>query len=183
MFKFARTSLALALLSAAISIPSVASAKDVTLRTAEMISDRSILGAGDYFWNDTLDATGKISIQVNLATQMAYVYRGEDLIGATNISSGKAGFDTPQGSFTILGKEDNHWSKKYKADMPYTMWVTNDGVALHSGVTPGRKTSHGCVHLPNAFAALLYKVTQRGAVVYITDDHPAKDFTLESIAN
>lgn len=160
-----------------------ASAKDMTLSHGDHVTERSILKAGDFVWNDFNMVPGKIKVTINLKTQMAYVYRGNFLIGATNISTGREGFDTPTGTFTILGKEDNHWSKKYKADMPWTMWVNNDGVALHGGVTPGRRTSHGCIHLPHDFAEQLYTVMQTGATVKIINESPARNLSIASITN
>lgn len=165
-------------LVASVSFVSAARAKDITDTHFNQLTDRSIVAAGNYAWNDIDYVPGKITIKINLTTQMAYVSRGDVLIGVANVSSGRQGFETPVGKFSILGKEDNHWSKKYKADMPYTMWVTNDGVALHSGSTPGRTTSHGCVHLPHDFAALLYPVVSKGATVEITGDRSAGSLTL-----
>jgi hypothetical protein len=159
-------------------VPAIAEAKDITDTHFNQLTDRSILKAGDYAWNDIAYVPGKITIKINLVTQMAYVSRGEMLIGITNVSSGREGFESPVGRFSILGKEDNHWSKRYKADMPYTMWVTTDGVALHSGSTPGRTTSHGCIHLPDAFAAFLYAAVENGATVEISNDRPASGLTL-----
>jgi hypothetical protein len=147
----------------------VASARPVSEDMMGTLHERSILAPGDFGWDDDAGLTGKVTVRINLLTQMAYVMRGNILVGITNISSGKDGYETPTGRFTILGKEDNHWSKKYKADMPWTMWINNDGVALHSGSTPGRTTSHGCVHLPHAFAEKLYAIVDRGATVIITD--------------
>jgi lipoprotein-anchoring transpeptidase ErfK/SrfK len=41
------------------------------------------------------------------------------------------------------------------------------GIALHAGHNPGQPASHGCVRLPSAFAAKLYKVTNVGTTVLI----------------
>jgi hypothetical protein len=47
--------------------------------------------------------------------------------------------------------------------------LTWSGVALHAGGLPGYPESHGCVHLPSAFAQLLYKVSPPGMTVVIAD--------------
>jgi lipoprotein-anchoring transpeptidase ErfK/SrfK len=157
-------------------------ARPLSFTEAASLTDRSILKAGDFAWTDSVESAidnAPVVIKINLKTQMAYVYRGDTMIGITNISSGRDGYETPTGRFKILGKEDNHWSKKYKADMPWTMWVTNDGVALHSGVTPGRTSSHGCIHLPDAFAKMLYQVTDRGAMVIITGSDAHTELALD----
>jgi lipoprotein-anchoring transpeptidase ErfK/SrfK len=159
-------------------LPTAAFAADITSTHIAEITTKSIVKPGDYVWSDVEYFPGTVVIKVNLKTQMLYVMRGNMLVGATNISSGREGFETPTGKFSILGKEDNHFSKKYKADMPYTMWVNNDGVALHSGGTPGRPSSHGCIHLPNAFAANLYQIVDKGATVVITDERPTTSLNL-----
>lgn len=152
--------------------PASAFAKDLTTTTS--INDHSILRNGDYAWVSDPSMQKVTHIQVNLATQMAYVYAGDTLLAVTNISSGRSGFDTPTGSFTILGKEDHHWSKKYKADMPWTMWLNNDGVALHAGITPGYRSSHGCVHLPLEFAQILFPLVDRSTSVDINREDSSR---------
>jgi lipoprotein-anchoring transpeptidase ErfK/SrfK len=42
-------------------------------------------------------------------------------------------------------------------------------VALHGGHLPGRPASHGCVRLPNAFAAKLFGATRLGTEVLIAE--------------
>ena len=51
--------------------------------------------------------------------------------------------------------------------MPYTQRLTWDGVALHAGGLPGYPESHGCVHLPLAFAQELFKITSIGVTVVV----------------
>jgi len=158
-----------------IFILSILMASPVMAKTVA-ISGHTVLKAGDYVWNDTDSTQGSVKIQVNLSTQMIYVYRDDTIIGTANISSGRKDYDTPIGMFSVLGKEENHWSKHYKAEMPFTMWLTNDGVALHSGITPGYKSSHGCIHLPNQFAIDLFQVVDKGTVVTIEkSDDPVGD--------
>ena len=61
-----------------------------------------------------------ISIVVSLATQQAFVYRGQRLVAASTISSGRDGKDTPTGTFTILQKQAEHRSTLYNsAPMPF----------------------------------------------------------------
>ena len=41
------------------------------------------------------------------------------------------------------------------------------GIALHAGYVGNVPNSHGCVHLPMAFAKKLYSVTDVGTPIYI----------------
>lgn len=155
---------------------SVAMAQDsapVTLDApapALTVADADTLKPGQYLWHPEVASAGPVGIVVDLVRQVAFVYRGEALIGVTTISTGKDGHETPLGTFPILQKQVEHKSNLYNAaPMPYMQRLTWDGVALHAGGVPGYRESHGCVHLPSAFAKALYDQTDLGAVVAITD--------------
>jgi hypothetical protein len=90
-------------------------------------------------------------------------------IGASTVSSGKSGKETPTGVFTILQKKKEHYSKKYNnAPMPNMQRLTWYGIALHAGNLPGYPASHGCIRLPSKFSALLFGATDLGMTVVIT---------------
>ena len=125
------------------------------------------LAPGQYLWaKDT--GSGPARVVISLGEQMAYVYRGERLIGMTTVSSGKDGKDTPTGIFTVLEKKPMHRSRKYdNAPMPFMQRIDKYGIALHAGHNPGEPASHGCVRLPSAFASKLYQLTSVGTPVLI----------------
>ena len=132
------------------------------------------LAPGDFLWKPS-DASGSLSMAVDLTSQRAFVYQGGALIGIATISSGKPGHETPDGTFTVLEKEKMHHSNKYEdAPMPYMERLTWDGLALHSGHPHGYPASHGCIRLPNGFAAALFKEQTRGMQVVITGHAPSK---------
>jgi hypothetical protein len=107
---------------------------------------------------------------VNLATQRAVLFRNGVPIAASTVSTGRPGYETPTGVFTILEKKVEHYSRTYdNAPMPYMERLTWKGVALHAGHLPGRPASHGCIRMPAGFAKLLYGVTRLGMTVVITD--------------
>jgi hypothetical protein len=111
------------------------------------------LKPGQFVWAPGVAPDGPIVVVVSLTEQRAYVDRNGIDVGYTTVSTGKPGHDTPTGIFTILEKDKNHHSSKYNdAAMPYQERLTWDGVALHAGGLPGYPSSHGCVHLPSAFA-------------------------------
>ncbi len=113
-------------------------------------------------------------IVVSLPEQIARVYRNGVQVGVAKVSTGKPGHLTPTGIFTILNKDKDHRSKTYdNAPMPYSERLTWDGVALHAGGVPGYPESHGCVHLPSAFAELLFGITNVGMTVVIANDATA----------
>jgi hypothetical protein len=52
--------------------------------------------------------------------------------------------------------------------MPFMERLTWGGLAIHAGGVPGHAESHGCVHVPLAFARKLYDITVKGSTVLIT---------------
>src|SRR6476661_9905641 len=114
------------------------------------------LKPGQYLWRDVA-ASGPERVIVSLSDQMAYFYRGNTLVAASTISSGRDSKPTPTGVFSILAKTPMYRSKKYdNAAMPYAQFFEPHGIALHAGSVGNEPNSHGCVHLPTAFAKKLY---------------------------
>jgi len=128
---------------------------------------RAGLKPGEYLWATSIP-DGETHVVVDRLIQMAYVYRGDALVGATTVSTARQGYITPLGEWTILEKRPFYRSKKYdNAPMPFMQRIDNYGVAFHGGGTPGRPESHGCIHLPNKFAQKLYGLTKVGSKVVI----------------
>ena len=126
---------------------------------------------GSYLWAPEIAPNGPVMVIVSLKAQRAYVYRNGVPIGVSTVSTGKAGYKTPTGVFTILQKRAVHKSNKYAdAPMPFMQRLTWYGIAMHAGNLPGYPASHGCIRLPLAFAKLLYGISSLGLTVIITDD-------------
>lgn len=126
------------------------------------------LKQGQFIWYANAVPAGPMLMVVSLNEQRAYVYRNGVLIGATTVSTGRKGHETPTGVFTILQKDKDHHSTIYdSAPMPYMQRLTWGGVALHAGGLPGYPESHGCVHLPSEFARLLFEMSTMGMTVVI----------------
>jgi hypothetical protein len=133
-------------------------------------TDPAKLKPGQFIWDADAAPAGPIVVVVSLVEQRAYVYRNGIRIGVTTVSSGRGGFTTPTGVFTVLQKDKDHHSNIYHdAAMPFTERLTWGGISLHAGGLPGYPSSHGCVHLPSAFAAKLFDVSPKGMVVVISD--------------
>jgi lipoprotein-anchoring transpeptidase ErfK/SrfK len=126
------------------------------------------LRAGQYMWKAKAASSGPLFLVIDLSSQHATLYRNGVIVGASTISTGSRGRETPTGVFTILQKEVVHRSRTYDdAPMPYMQRLTWKGVALHAGRVPGYRASHGCIRLPRGFAKLLYGVTKIGTPVMI----------------
>lgn len=127
------------------------------------------LKTGQFVWAPDAAPEGPGLLVVNLATQRAILFRNGVPIGASTISSGKSGYETPTGVFTVLEKKREHYSKTYSnAPMPNMQRLTWKGIALHAGNLPGYPASHGCIRLPMQFSSLLFGATRLGMTVIIT---------------
>jgi lipoprotein-anchoring transpeptidase ErfK/SrfK len=96
------------------------------------------LRPGDWVWAESLAPRGPVLVYVDLDRQQATVYRNGIRIAVSTISSGKDGYETPRGVFTILEKDEDHRSRTYDdAPMPFQQRLTWKGVALHAGMHGG----------------------------------------------
>jgi lipoprotein-anchoring transpeptidase ErfK/SrfK len=126
------------------------------------------LKPGEYLWATSVPTDGETRVIIDRLTQMAYVYRGDVLVGAASVSTAKTGHITPLGEWSILEKRPFYRSKKYEnAPMPWMERIDEYGIALHGGANPGYPASHGCIRLPMKFAEKLYGVTKVGSKVVI----------------
>jgi lipoprotein-anchoring transpeptidase ErfK/SrfK len=127
------------------------------------------LAPNAYVWSDPGNAD-PVTVVVSIPQQRAFVYRGDALVAASSVSTGKDGKETPVGIYPILQKNEKHFSNLYDAaPMPFMQRLTWDGIALHAGRNPGFPASHGCVRMPAAFAKRLFAVTDLGTTVVVTD--------------
>lgn len=125
---------------------------------------------------------GPVQVVVSLPNQRMTVLKNGQPVITSKVSTGRSGYDTPSGIFSILEKRRRHFSNIYdSAPMPHMQRLTWSGIALHgSGHVPAYPASHGCVRLPHGFASQLFRFTKRGAHVVLTHgdglpqaiDHP-----------
>lgn len=106
-------------------------------------------------------------IHVNLAAQTLLAYEGDAPVFGTLVSTGKEGFSTPTGLYSIQSKhvsttmddltsEEDAYSIE---DVPWTMYFFGN-YALHGAFwhdTFGRVRSHGCVNLAPSDARWLFQ--------------------------
>ncbi len=151
-------------------VQSIFTALASTLLSADATAQAptSELQPGQFVWTPEIAPRGPLVVVVSLPLQRAYVYRNGVRIGISTVSTGRTGYETPGGVFTILQKHREHYSNLYEnASMPFMQRLTWDGLALHAGKLPGYPASHGCVRLPSAFAEHLFSVTAAGTIVVI----------------
>jgi lipoprotein-anchoring transpeptidase ErfK/SrfK len=126
------------------------------------------LAPGQYVLAKSIPAEGDTKVVIDRLTQMAYVYRGDKLVGATTVSTATRGRVTPLGYWSVLEKRKFYRSKKYNnAPMPFMQRIDTYGIAFHGGNNPGYPASHGCIRMPLKFAEKLYGLTKVGSKVVI----------------
>lgn len=118
---------------------------------------------------------------VSLSNQRVTIYDSLGWILRAPVSSGQRGYETPAGIFSVLQKEEEHYSNLYDdASMPFMQRITWSGIALHAGQLRGYPASHGCIRMPYEFARNLYDMTKLGMRVIVAQsdvqpgniDHP-----------
>jgi len=122
---------------------------------------------GDYQWNDQSVPDGPLWIRVDLGAQLISVFRAGHEIGTSIIVYGGDNKRTPGGRLHILALDKDHRSSIYDADMPYTLQLTYDGVAIHGSEVRSGKATHGCVGVPLEFARRLFDAAKVGDEVVI----------------
>jgi len=153
--------------------------------------------AAEVGWWDDEGASGPPRIVVHIGEQKAYFYKGKRLVGESTVSTGKPGFSTPPGNYSVLSKSPDHVStlfgdyiddygnvvrsnidtRKDKrpsgthfdgAEMPYAMFFRG-GYAMHQGYVPPFAASHGCIRLPSGMASKFYENAPVGTPVKVTE--------------
>lgn len=140
-----------------------------------------------------------MALEVDLTKQRAFLLEDGVPVYSSAISSGKPNYPTATGSFTVLGKNFNHYSSLYgriissggrvlRADAtgfdplpqgshfvpaPMRYFLRFDGdCGLHAGYLPGYPASHGCVRLPTAAAKLFFEKMKVGDPIRISGKVP-----------
>lgn len=140
-------------------------------------------------------APGAPSIVIDLSEQTARFYKGGIEVGSAPVSTGREGYNTPTGNFSVIEKERNHISTLYGdyvdaggavvvkniginvdkrppgtrfqgAPMPYFLRITG-AVGMHAGYLPGYAASHGCIRLPHGAAEKFFENAPCGTPVSI----------------
>jgi len=127
-------------------------------------------------------ARADVLITVDKATQRMSVSVDGQQRHAWSVSTGKAGHETPVGSFTPSRLVKDHASKEWdNSPMPHSIFFTHRGHAIHgSNATRslGRPASHGCIRLAPANAAKLFALVRSEGLgntrVLIRGDEPRK---------
>lgn len=122
---------------------------------------------------------------VSIAEQRLTAYQDGAIVLTTNVATGRPALPTPTGTFHIMSKAapykfvspwprgDQYW---YPTEwVSYAMLFADDGYFLHDApwrtvYGPGANVSHGthgCVNVPTAAMATLYRSATAGTTVIV----------------
>ena len=182
--------------SAALTLAMVLGAASCSTTTAPTTSQTASSGHECYWKGDGVH--GKPRIHISLSEQCVRYFKGDQLVGVSPISSGREGYSTRRGSFSVIEKDLDHRSTLYGAfvdagghivqedvdvrkdrpppgtrfvgaEMPGFMRITG-AIGMHAGYLPGYPASHGCIRLPAHMASIFYHATPTGTPVRIEGD-------------
>jgi lipoprotein-anchoring transpeptidase ErfK/SrfK len=84
------------------------------------------------------------------------------------VSTGKAGYSTPSGTFTPFSMNKVWYSKEWdNAPMPHAIFFMKDGHAIHGSYEVkhlGKAVSHGCVRISPQNATTLYTLVEKSGL-------------------
>lgn len=136
--------------------------------SSRAVASRAVLGAALVTAGLAFSsaASASVLIDVDKSTQHMSVSVDGTPRYEFPVSTGRAGFDTPNGRFHPKWMSRMHYSNEYEdAPMPHSIFFTG-GDAIHgfTGTPFGvAAVSHGCVRIPLGDAAELYQlVSQQG---------------------
>ncbi|NJK39626.1 MAG: L,D-transpeptidase [Oscillatoriales cyanobacterium RM1_1_9] len=121
---------------------------------------------------------------LRLGERRVYLYRGNQAIVSYPVAIGKAGWETPTGSFKVIQKIvnpswQNPWTGEVMSPGPNSAlglrWIGfwtdgKDTIGFHGTPTInsiGRAASHGCVRMRNEDIVALFEQVEMGTLVMV----------------
>ena len=106
------------------------------------------------------------------------------------VSTGKAGYSTPSGTYTATSMNEIWYSKQWdNAPMPHAIFFMKDGHAIHGSYEVknlGKPVSHGCVRISPENATTLYALVEKNGLentqVALTGATPGGEYKVASPA-
>ena len=127
-------------------------------------------------------ARADIVVNIDKATQQMSVTVDGAQRYVWPVSTGRAGYDTPDGTFKVNRMDADHLSQEWdNAPMPHAMFFDMHGHAIHGFFDVkhlGLPVSHGCVRISPAHAATLFALVQaegmQATTVVVSGHIPAR---------
>ena len=129
------------------------------------------------------DIAPKKEIQVFIEQQVLVALEDGEEVFSFDIVTGRDGKETTEGRYRIFRKHEKYTSKTYGSEMPYTMFFTKDGKAIHGTQMAALRSylhsyltesvgSEGCVGLTDDNAKALFDWSPIGTPVVVINERP-----------
>ncbi len=132
--------------------------------TANVCDEKSETSATAIDSKTTNPAKSSILINIDKTTQKMTVLVDGVQRYDWPVSTGRAGYSTPSGTFTATSMNEIWYSKQWdNAPMPHAIFFMKDGHAIHGSYEVkhlGKPASHGCVRIAPQNATLLYDLVK-----------------------
>jgi hypothetical protein len=117
-------------------------------------------------------AEAKVLVTINKSTQRLTVSVDGERLYDWAVSTGRAGRDTPSGTYRAFRMEKDHYSKEWDdAPMPHSIFFSQTGHAIHGSYETkklGTPASAGCVRLAPENAEKLFGLVEEHGVLNTT---------------
>lgn len=131
------------------------------------------------------DTPEKKEIRVFIEEQVLVALENDVEVYSFDIVTGKDGKETTAGTYKIFRKHEKYTSKTYGSEMPYTMFFTEDGKAIHGTTMATLRSylhayltesvgSQGCVGLTDDNAKALFEWAPVGTPVIVIAEKKEK---------
>jgi peptidoglycan hydrolase-like protein with peptidoglycan-binding domain len=106
-------------------------------------------------------------VEILLDRQLLLLIRRNRVERVVHVSTGRPGFRTPKGDYSVLRKRRRSWSVPYEVWLPWASYFVG-GFAIHqSANVPVRPASHGCVRVTRYDARWLFRQMPVGTRVTV----------------
>ena len=134
------------------------------------------------------DAAPNKEIRVFIERQVLIATENGEEVYNFDIVTGRDGKETTAGTYQIFRKHEKYTSKTYGSEMPYTMFFTADGKAIHGTQMATLRSylhtyltdsvgSHGCIGLTDDNAMALFEWAPKGTSVIVISEEGIEEET------
>ena len=131
------------------------------------------------------DAAVRKEIHVFIEEQVLIAFENGEEVYSFDIVTGRDGKETEAGKYRVFRKHEKYTSKTYGSEMPYTMFFTEDGKAIHGTQMATLRSylhsyltesvgSQGCVGLTDDNAQALFEWAPMGTAVIVVSEEEEK---------
>lgn len=148
-----------------------------------LASTTGCLAASSIIAAEEKAAAGLKIIHVVTDDQKLYAWEGNKLVYEFDVVTGRPGKETVPGVFSVFRKHEDYTSKTYGSPMPYSMFFSKDGKAIHGTQWATLRSyvhayvtesvgSQGCVGMTAEDARTMFEWAPMNTRIVILEEEP-----------